>query len=165
MADIAKAVKISRQALYLHFPNRADLLVATARYLDEVHDIDSKLSASRNAATGVERLERWVEVWGNYIPNIYGLSKALLAMKDTDKEAAIAWNDRMQAVRHGCAAAAAALISDGRLNENLSEEEATDFLWTLLSVRSWEQLRIECGWSQEKYITHMQDVAARSLVE
>ena len=28
MSDIAKAVGISRQALYLHYPNRADLLIA-----------------------------------------------------------------------------------------------------------------------------------------
>lgn len=164
MSDIAKAVKISRQALYLHFPNRADLLIATTRYLDEVHDIESKLSASRNATSGTDRLEKWVDVWGNYIPKIYGIGKALIAMKDTDEEAAAAWNDRMQAVRHGCAAAVAALNADDMLNANLTEDEATDLLWTLLSVRSWEQLRMECGWSQERYIAQMKDITARALV-
>jgi AcrR family transcriptional regulator len=33
MSDIAKAVGISRQALYLHFPTRAALLIATTRHL------------------------------------------------------------------------------------------------------------------------------------
>lgn len=165
MSDIAKAVKISRQALYLHFPNRAELLVATTRYLDEVHDIEGKLSASRNASSGVDRLEKWIDVWGNYIPNIYGISKALLAMKDSDEEAAAAWNDRMQAVRHGCAAAVAALNADEMLSEKLTVTEATDLLWTLLSVRSWEQLRMECGWSQESYIAHMKQTAARALIK
>ena len=33
MSDIAKAVGISRQALYLHYPNRADLLVATTKHI------------------------------------------------------------------------------------------------------------------------------------
>ncbi|MEM8539527.1 MAG: TetR/AcrR family transcriptional regulator [Pseudomonadota bacterium] len=165
MADIAKAVKISRQALYLHFPNRADLLIATTRYLDEVHDIEEKLSASRSATSGTDRLEKWVDVWGNYIPNIYGISKALLAIKDTDKEAAAAWNDRMQAVRHGCAAAVSALKAENSLNASLTEEQATDLLWTLLSVRAWEQLRVECGWSQETYIAQMKETAARALVK
>lgn len=164
MSDIAKAVKISRQALYLHFPNRADLLVATTRYLDQVHDIEGQLTASRNASSGTDRLEKWVDVWGNYIPNIYGISKALLAMKDTDEEAAAAWNDRMQAVRHGCAAAIAALQAEDALNTNLTDEQATDLLWTLLSVRSWEQLRMECGWSQADFIAHMKDTTARALV-
>jgi len=51
MGDIAKAAGISRQALYLHFPARADLLIATTRYLDEVYDIESKLAPSRTAAS------------------------------------------------------------------------------------------------------------------
>jgi AcrR family transcriptional regulator len=54
MSDIAKDAGISRQAVYLHFPKRADLLIATTRYIDEVNDIDARLAASRGAATGVE---------------------------------------------------------------------------------------------------------------
>ena len=99
MSDIAKKAGISRQALYLHFPNRADLLVATTRYLDEVKDIDARLAASRSACTGAERVDAFIEAWGNYIPEIYGVAKALLVMKDSDQEAKLAWNDRMQAVR------------------------------------------------------------------
>ena len=36
MADIAKATGISRQAVYLHFATRAELLIAAARHLDAV---------------------------------------------------------------------------------------------------------------------------------
>lgn len=159
MSDIAKAAKISRQALYLHFPNRAELLVATTHYVDELHDIESQLVASRTASSGRERLDAWVEVWGNHIPVIYGVGKALMAMKDTDPEAALAWDERMQAVRHGAAAAVAALATDGDLANGLSQQDATDLLWTLQSVRNWEQLRLECGWSQERYIAGMKRMA------
>ena len=163
MSDIAKAAGISRQALYLHFPTRAELLVATTRYLDEVNDVDALLAESR-AARGTARLAAWVAVWGNYIPKIYGVAKALMAMQETDEEAAAAWADRMGAVRHGCAAAVRALAEEGRLTGDMGEEEATDFLWALLSVRGWEQLRFECGWSQEDYVTRMQGAVARCLV-
>jgi len=164
MSDIAKEAGISRQALYLHFPNRADLLVATTRYLDEVKNIDGRLSASRAASTGVERLNAFIDEWGNYIPEIYGVAKALLAMKETDHEANLAWNDRMQAVRHGCAAAVEALERDGGLSSQLSSKEATDYLWVMLSVRNWEQLTIECRWSQEQYIAIMKSVIHKALV-
>jgi AcrR family transcriptional regulator len=164
MSDIAKAAKISRQALYLHFPNRAELLLATTRYLDEALDIENKLYKSRTAKTGVDRLAAWVEVWGNHIPEIYGVAKALLAMKDGDEGALVAWNDRMQAVRHGCAAAIAGLKADSMLNEELSEEEATDILWALHSVGTWEQFRLECGWSQTRYIEGMQAITAQALL-
>ena len=49
MSDIAKAVGISRQALYLHFPSRAELLIAVTRHLDDVHDVDARMAATRAA--------------------------------------------------------------------------------------------------------------------
>ncbi|MEE2879716.1 MAG: TetR/AcrR family transcriptional regulator, partial [Pseudomonadota bacterium] len=138
MSDIAKAAGISRQALYLHFPARADLLVATARYLDGVLNVDERLTASRTASSGRARLDAYIEAWGNYIPQIYGVSRAFMAMEHTDEAAAAAWADRMQAMRHGCAAAIDALVQDGDLKPGLEAEKATDLLWTLLSVRNWE---------------------------
>ena len=164
MSDIAKRAGISRQALYLHFKTRAELLVATTRYVDEIKNVDQRLHASRTAESGVERLRAFIEAWGNYIPEIYGMARALLAMKDTDSEAATAWDDRMQAVRHGCAAAVDALVDDGRLNPELGRDEAIDILWTLLSVRNWEQLRFECKWSQSKYVAASQSIAERILI-
>jgi len=164
MSDIAMAAQISRQALYLHFPTRAELLGATTRYLDEVYDVDALLIESRSAATGSERLAAWVRAWGDYIPKIYGVAKALMAMQDSDAEAAQAWSERMQAVRHGCAAAVAALEADGTLNPMLGVDAATDVLMTLLSVRTWEDLCCDCGWSQADYITRMQEISARVLV-
>ena len=163
MSDIAKAAGISRQAVYLHFLTRADLLTGTARYMDEVRNIDERLAASRKAK-GTNRLDLWVEAWGNYIPEIHGVGRALIAMRDTDEAAAAAWNDRMQAVRHGCEAAVTALKSAGRLMPDYSVEQATDLLWALLSVEMWEKLRFECGWSQTAYVSAMQKMARDSLV-
>ena len=164
MADIAKDAGISRQAVYLHFPKRAELLIAVTRYIDEVLDVDARLAASRRAATGAARLEAFIEAWGNYIPEIHGIAKALLAMKDTDAAAAAAWADRMGAVRQGCEAAVQALNADGMLTPEFSPQQATDILWTQLSVRNWEQLTQECGWSQKRYIEAMQMMARRVLL-
>ncbi|MEM8664668.1 MAG: helix-turn-helix domain-containing protein [Pseudomonadota bacterium] len=164
MSDIAKAAKVSRQALYLHFPSRAALLIATTHHLDARYGIEEKLVPSRTAASGPARLDAWIEVWGEHIPRIYGVAKALLAMKDSDEAALAAWTDRMEAVRDGCAAAVRALAAEGRLASFLSPEEATDLLSTLLSVRSWEQLRIDCGWTQDAYLAHLKKVAAKVLI-
>jgi AcrR family transcriptional regulator len=165
MADIAKDAGISRQAVYLHFPKRSELLIATTRYIDEVLDVDARLAASRGAASGTARLDAFIQAWGNYIPEIHGIAKALLAMKDTDAAAAAAWSDRMQAVRQGCEAAVQALKADGALAPEYAPKQATDILWTLLSVRNWEQLTQECGWSQKRYIETTQMVARRVLLD
>jgi AcrR family transcriptional regulator len=164
MSDIAKAAGLSRQAVYLHFPTRADLLVATTRHLDEVKEVDARLLDSRKAATGLDRLEAFIEAWGSYIPEVYGVAKALLAMQDSDEAARIAWADRMAAVRDGCRAAVEALKKDGRLSPDHSTREATDILWSLLSVQTWEQLTFACGWSQRRYVEKMKELAKKALV-
>lgn len=164
MGDIAKAAGISRQAVYLHFPTRAELLIATTRHLDQVKDVDARLAASRSAATGAERLEAFIEAWGNYIPEIDGVARALRAMQDTDEAARLAWADRMAAVRDGCHAAVKALKKDGALSPEHSVKEATDILWSLLSVPVWEQLTRDCGWPQRRYVSRMKDLARKALI-
>ncbi|MBD3666065.1 TetR/AcrR family transcriptional regulator [Sulfitobacter aestuariivivens] len=163
MSDIAKLSGISRQALYLHFPNRADLLVATTRYLDEVHAIETVFDQRVVPAKGLDKLTEFVAVWGNYIPKIHGVGKALMAMMDGDAEARAAWDNRMTAVRRIAASVVESLQDEGRLSPELSKKEATDLLWTLVSVRNWESLRHDCRWSQKRYISHMERAAIALL--
>ena len=164
MGDIAKEAGISRQALYLHFASRAELLIATVRYMDEILDVDRRLALSRAATSGAERLALYIECWGDYIPEIYGIAKALLLAQDTDEAAAAAWNDRMLAMRDGCRAAIEALHSDGELAPEWTPKRATDALWTMLLVPNWEHLTRECGWSNQQYVKWMKTVAKRTFV-
>ncbi|GAB4138984.1 MAG: hypothetical protein Tsb0016_05320 [Sphingomonadales bacterium] len=165
MSDIAKAAGISRQAVYLHFPSRADLLIATTRHIDQAKNIDARLAASRQAATGLARLNAFIAAWGDYIPEIYGVAKALMAMKDSDEAAALAWADRMTALRDGCGAAIQALKKQGALNPIYPLKQAVDILATLLSVENWAHLTIDHGWPQRRYVSTMQDIARRVLVK
>ena len=164
MGDIAKEAGISRQALYLHFPSRTELLVATARHLDEVHKVDLRLEASRAASNGTERLDAFVAAWGNYVPKVFGVARAFIAMMPTDDAAAAAWKDRQRAVRQGCKAAVLALSRDGRLDPEWDTKCATDWLWAHLSVENWERLVRECDWDQEHYIETIQRIARQVLV-
>lgn len=164
MSDIARQAGISRQALYLHFPTRAELLIETTHYLDAVKGTEERLAPSRAAETGIERLDAFIEAWAAYMPEIYGLAKAFLAMRDTDEAAAAAWDQRMQDMREGCEAAVAALKRDGMLSPAYAPKQATDILWTLLSIRNWEQWTLGCGWSQKRYVATMKSMAHRLLV-
>lgn len=165
MSDIARETGISRQAVYLHFASRTELLVAATRYLDEKLDIDGRLAPSRAATEGVERLRLYIESWGNYIPEIYGVAKALMMAQDTDEAAAAAWNNRMVAMRDGCRAAIDALFADGMLASAWTRPKATDALWTMLLVPNWENLTIACGWTTQQYVDYMVNLAQRAFVE
>ncbi|ABI65537.1 transcriptional regulator, TetR family [Maricaulis maris MCS10] len=164
MSDIARASGVSRQAVYLHFSTRAELLIAVTRFVDAESDIDARLAASRAAMSGPERLDAFIDAWGNYIPVVHPVCRALLDMAPADEAAKLAWDDRMSALREGCMAAVTALKTDGILRDGLDEAAATDLLWTLLSVRNWESLVEDCHWTQARYVEAMKRLARQALM-
>jgi len=164
MRDVADAAGVSRQAVYDHFGSRAGLMVATARYGDEVRGLDERLRRYRSATSGVERLETFIEFWGNYLPEIHGIARALFAARETDEAVAAAWDDRMGVVQEACRNIVGRLQRDGTLAHGWSPEEAGDLLWTMLSIGNWENLTLERGWSVSQYVVQMQELAKRAFV-
>ena len=164
MRDVAEEAGVSRQAVYDHFGSRAELMVATARYGDEVRGLEKRLAGYRAATGGVERLEAFVEFWGNYIPEIYGIARAMLAARETDEAVAAAWDDRMGVVQEACRDIVGRLERDGMLVEGWTLDEAGEMLWSLLSIGNWENLTLERGWSVDQYVEKMQALAKRAFV-
>jgi AcrR family transcriptional regulator len=163
--DIAHLAGVSRQAVYLHFGSRAGLLIATARYVDEVKGVDERVRALREASDGRRSLDALVDFWGNYMPEIHGLASALLAARETDTAAAAAWDDRMEALRQGCRAVGRCLARDMLLLPEWSPDEAADALWGMLSIEVWERLTRECGWTNQQYIDRMKTALRRAFIK
>lgn len=164
MSRIAKQTGISRQALYLHFDSRIDLMIATVNYVDEVKGLKQRFERFNEAKTGEELLEACVEVWGNYIPEIFGLAKALLATHETDEATATAWKGCMSSLREFCQFTIDTLEQEGVLSAKWTSKEATEMFWALISIHNWEQLTVECGWSNEQYIAWMKELLKRTLL-
>lgn len=164
LEDVAHEAQVSRQAVYLHFHSRSDLLIATARYLDERLELPRRIQQACEAGNGVLGIEAYVAFWAAYIPEIYGLGKALLVARETDEAAAAAWADRMQALYEGCKSVVQTLARQGKLDPAWTIEAAADFFWAVLSVPTWEDLTIERGWPQDQYRERMQWVIKRALL-
>jgi len=164
MADIAKKAGISRQALYLHFDSRTELMIATVEYVDELKGLNERLKQFEAATSGVELLDTFVDVWGSHIPEIYGLAKALLNTRETDEATASAWNGCMVCLRDVCDRTIEALGNEGVLNTDWTSAEAADMLFSMTSIQNWEQLTIECGWSSTQYINRMKMLLRSSFV-
>jgi hypothetical protein len=45
--------------------------------------------------------------------------------------------------------------AEGSLRRGLDADTAVDMLWTLTSLRMWEDLVVERGWSGERYRTQV----------
>jgi AcrR family transcriptional regulator len=164
MRDVAEEAGVSRQAVYDHFSSRAELMVATARYGDEVRGLEERLVGYRAAGGGVERLEAFVEFWGNYIPEIYGIARAMLAARETDEAVAAAWDDRMRVVQEACRDIVGRLRRDGVLAPGWTLDEAGEMLWSLLSIGNWENLTLERGWPVSLYVDRMKELTKRAFV-
>jgi AcrR family transcriptional regulator len=164
LEDIAQVANVSRQAIYMHFGSRAGLLIETTHFLDKRLNLETRTKPVYDAPNALQALEAYIEFWTNYLPDIYGLAKALLIARDTDKAAAAAWEDRMTAVRRGCNGVIRRLDKEGILITGWTVDEATDFFWTVFSVAHWENLTLECGWTHEQYVQHMKRVLKQILV-
>lgn len=164
MSDIAKAAGVSRQAVYLHFENRAALLIATTRYMDEVLEAQARLIPFRAAKGGEAKIRAFVAAWAGQVRRVQGVARALVAMRVTDAEADAAWRDRMGAMREGCASAVAALAAEGRLAAPWTEETATDLFAATLSFETWDHLTAERGWSETDYIDRIGEQMTRTLI-
>ena len=163
MSEIAKASSVSRQALYLHFASRAELLIATTHYVDEVKELDQRLAKVEQCCSGTEMLQVLITEWGNYIPEVYGVSKALMMSKDTDEAAAEAWSEIMGCLYDLCVHVVQRLEKENIRSANWSKKDASDFLWTLISIQTWEQLTLDCKWSNDQYIAHISQAAISSI--
>src|SRR5260221_8367023 len=138
LEDIAQAAGISRQAVYLHFGSRSGLMIATVRYVDEILGVAERIQTTITQQTGIGALEAYVVFWANYIPEIYGLAKALLIARESDEAAAAAWGDRMDALYGGCLFTVQSLERDGVLAPEWECYEDTDIFWATLDIKTSE---------------------------
>lgn len=161
MSDIAKRAGVSRQALYLQFDSRADLFVHTTYYADDLHQSEERLATSRTARTGRARLKAYIDAWGDFVPLVAPVLKALTVMSEMDPEAKSALDKRMLDLREGCEAAVAALRRDGDLVSDLTEMVIVDLLWSLMKYDTWRSLTTARGWSNDDFKSHVYHAAVR----
>jgi AcrR family transcriptional regulator len=151
MADIAKAARVSRQGIYLHFADRAVLMLELVRHVDGRRGIEAEVEKLRRAPSGVAAMRAMVSMQARLNPGVWAVARALDAVRRTDAAAERGWQDRLANRLKGCRAIIARLAADGALRPGLDESEAADLLWTLTSLRTWEDLVLERGWSAAQY--------------
>ena len=148
MAEVAAAAGVSRQAVYLHFPDRAALLAALRDRLDlaDGPQIVEQAPSARAALTAV--LARLAE---NY-PAIWPV---LQAAGTTGAASRLPL----------CQALVARFRSEGALAPHLSPATAADILYSLTSPALWHELVQTRGWDAARYRTHLAFLAVCALTK
>jgi AcrR family transcriptional regulator len=163
MSELARAVGISRQALYLHFPDRAALLLALVAHVDEREDLQAGIAAVQAAPDAASQIRAWAQMqaWRN--PRIAPLARALDQARHTDQAVSAAWRDRTGNRMRGAAAMITRLREEGQLHPSWKTWEAAALLWELTSFRVWDDLVNESRLTPDRYIEIVTAAALATL--
>jgi AcrR family transcriptional regulator len=164
LAAVARAARVSRQALYLHFADRAALLMAVVQHADERRGLADGIRRIREAPTGIAALREMAALQARLNPEVWPLARVFDAVRHRDAAAERSWQERLDARLEGCRAIVARLAAEGVLRRGLSQAVAADLLWTITSLHTWEALVVQRGWSAREYERHVTDVLMRTLV-
>ena len=151
LADVAKAARVSRQALYLHFRDRAALFLAVAQHADEKRGLPEAIRRLQQAPTGLDALRYMAATRATLNPEIWPLARILDGVRRDDPAAEVILQQRRVARLGACRMIVEQLARDGTLRPGLEPSMAADLLWALTSIRTWEDLVLVRGWTAAQY--------------
>ena len=161
---VAQIARCSRQAVYFHFENRAALLIALARHVDERLDLERHLALLRSAQTAEQLLRRYAEFLATYNPLLYPVVRAVDAARRSDSAIGVAWNDRLKNRRRGGYQVAKHLATWGDLAPRWTTRTAGDWLTAQASVKVWEELVVDLGYSSRRFVNVMSEAFVGALL-
>lgn len=155
MTAIAERAGVTRRAVYLHFPSRADLLIGLFHHVNETEDLASSLRPVWAAPDSAAALEEWAGHIARYHPRILTVASAINRARRLDPDAEAHWQIVMRDQRSACRRLARWLHDEGRLAAPWTPRSAADMLWALMSFEVLEELTIDRRWSTQRYGEHL----------
>jgi AcrR family transcriptional regulator len=162
--EVAREAGVSRQAVYVNFGSRAGLLVALVGYVDEIGGLQMKIAKVLDNRTAVGALEALVDFRARYAPSIFRLATHVEAARRFDTDAEATWEDRMRYRYAHSRAVAQRLAAEGVLAAGWTAADAADLIWSLTSIRTYEDLVVDRGWSSSRYRQRVKAILIGALV-
>lgn len=164
LADVAVQAAVSRQALYLHFGDRAGLLVALVNHMDESLDLGDALARVHAAPDGASLLEAAMRLNTSFWSHVLPVAQVLESSQHDDPALGAAWRDRMRFRQATFRAMIEALAERGELAEVWNIDDAAATLYAIAHFDTWRELVTELGWSHDRYIESMTLMLRRALL-
>ena len=149
---VAKKAGVSRQAIYLHFPSKVELL--TALHL-HIFDTDVVPALRRypitDATIGLDALDATIAADVEIIAKVWQIHESLMLARRQHPEVDQTLLPREEEHYEGLLDVTRRLERDGALPPTMSVDLFTDMLWGLLNIGTFRNLVIERGWSLDQY--------------
>lgn len=140
MAAVARDAEVSRQAAYLHFGDRSELLVALVDRLDEEAGLAKHIATITSTRTAAQGIDAWAEMQVKRNPHIAALARALDAERHSDTGSAAAWRNRSNNRLRFAEMIVDRLIEEEKLHRSWERAHAVRLLAELTSFRVWDDL-------------------------
>jgi AcrR family transcriptional regulator len=150
LEEVAKRAGVSRQAIYLHFTSKAELLQALHRRVNE-QDVAPAFERVWAADNAVAALGAWVDASAEAIPKILGIANALISALRFDPDVTATWEAPKEDHFNDCLRLATWLRREHVLVEGMTAAEAADVVWSITAMWQYEGLVYDRNWSPARW--------------
>ena len=164
MGQVADRASVSRQALYLHFTDRTELLLEVSRVADSTLRTPARQRRVDHAPTARDALREAIALQAWLKPRLKGVATALDVLRRSDDAADAAWKEREHARLERCEQLIRRLHDDRELAPEWDVSTAAQCFWAVTSQRVWDDLVIDQGWSTGRYREHLTVLLERALL-
>ncbi|MBV8981084.1 MAG: TetR/AcrR family transcriptional regulator [Acidimicrobiia bacterium] len=164
MAAVAERAGVSRQALYLHFADRATLLLELSRFADSSLRTPARQRRVDEAPTARAAFREAIALQAWLKPRLRGVAKALDVLRRRDPGADAAWKEREHARLERCEQIVRRLHDEGQLAPSWDVATAARCFWAVTSQRVWDDLVEDQGWSTARYRAHVTQLLEAALL-
>jgi AcrR family transcriptional regulator len=162
LETVAKKAGVSRQAVYLHFESKADLLRALHQRVYE-QDVEPVMHKVWDRGTAVEGLNAFVDASAKALPKIIAIAKALDTARPADPDVEATWTEPAAGRYADCRRMAEWLKRDGVLVPEMKVAEAADILWSLMSFGGYDSLVVDRGWAPTRWARWVEQTLRQML--
>jgi AcrR family transcriptional regulator len=163
MSALARAAGISRQALYLHFPDRTQLLLALVAHAGEQEQLRAGVDAITQAPDAAAAIRAWADLQAQDRHKLAPVARALADTRHADPSASAAWADRAGYRMHIATSIIERLREEGRLDPSWTTAEAAALLWELNSFHVWDDLVNDAQIASDRYVEIITATALSAL--
>lgn len=164
LSEVAEHAGVSRQALYLHFGDRAGLLVALVNHMDSTLELGPSLDHVLAAPTGAELLERAMRLNTEFWTAVAPVAHVLQAAQHDDDALGAAWRDRMQFRHHVFTEMIRTIADNHELADDWTVDDAAATLYAIAHFDPWRELTQRMGWNDDHYVDRMTAILQRTLL-
>ena len=164
LGRVASEAGVSRQAVYLHFGSRTQLLLDLVAWIEEQGPMPGLAVSAASLDGPAETLLDAIRAVADYNADVADVGLALRAARRSDPAAARAWDDRLTGRLTAILGAIRPVAEAGQLRAEWDPDTASDAIFALTSLTVYEDLVRERGWPHRRYVEHLVGIARHTFL-